>query len=189
MKSFLRCISCAAAVFAYSAVCGMDMLIVPVPTHEGARFVQKRIDQLTCRDYERISVNQEYAAKTLDIIAKFQKTLRVIFNRYTITPVEIQFLKGTKKDLDFLEAGYSTLSYPLDEIALKKFDSNLMDIYANSFHPDLCQTLAETYKKLAESLEIRDDFIRAAFWFRMLYTSGEHSSLSEYENMLSKVGL
>lgn len=110
--------------------------------------------------------------------------------RSSIISTETQFLTGTKKGLDFLLAGYSKLSSPLDETALIKLDSNLIAIYANSSNAGLCRNLAETYKELAESSGIKDDFIRAAFWFRMLYASGEHSSyLSEYKNMLLKAGL
>lgn len=111
-------------------------------------------------------------------------------SRSSIISTETQFLSGTGKDLDFLSTGYLKLSDPLDETELGKFDNNLKAMYAKSSNSSLCRNLAESYKELAESLGSRDDFIRAAFWFRMLYASGEHGSyLTEYKSMRLKAGL
>ncbi len=110
--------------------------------------------------------------------------------RHSVSADESQFLDGTGKDLDFLNNGYLKLYDKLETTKLEKFDNNLKALYTKSSHNDLCRKLAETYKELALSSENKNDFIKAAFWFRMLYVVGEHSSyLQEYQNMCSKAGL
>jgi len=111
--------------------------------------------------------------------------------RSSITSDESLFLVGTEVDLTFLHKGYSKLAnISSEDVALTKFDDNLRAIYVNSSNTNLCRKLAETYKALALSSEQKEDFIKAAFWFRMLYATGEHSSyLQEYEDMCYKAGL
>ena len=111
--------------------------------------------------------------------------------RSSITSDEAEFLVGTKKDSTFLQNGYLKLAnISSDDVALAKFDNNLRAIYLNSSNASLCRKLAETCKELALSSEQKEDFIKAAFWFRMLYAIGAHSSyLQEYKNMCHKAGL
>ena len=117
--------------------------------------------------------------KTTDLFSKL---------RSSIASDETQFLNGTEKDWNFLLAGYSKLGSLLNDKALEKLDENLRAVFAASKDTSACRRLAESYKELALSSTQDDDFIRAAFWFRMLYTSGEHSSyLDEYDNMISKI--
>ena len=106
--------------------------------------------------------------------------------RSSIVHLEASFMEGTEKDTTFLYKGYSKIDESKGDVT-KQFDDNLKAIYLKSSNAGLCRNLAEKYKELAESSQIKADFWKAAFWFRMLYVVGEHSSyLDEYENMCLK---
>lgn len=101
---------------------------------------------------------------------------------------EIDFLKGTQKGLDFLQEGYNKLK-SLDMLGndLGEFDNKLQSLYALSSNSNICRNLAEGYKELAISSQSEDHYFKAAFWFRLLYSIGAHSSyFEEYKTMILK---
>jgi hypothetical protein len=171
----------------------------------GGSFVQKRlsdVDEGVFRDMSPESFEQisrffqlfqkiQYHIQQAPIIKKSTDLLDQCRKlRDAITLDESLFLDGTEKNIAFLKAGYSKLTTYSDETAIKKLDENLCAMYAKSKNPNVCRKLAENYKELAISSENKDDFIKAAFWFRALYASGEHSSyLDEYNDMRLKAGL
>lgn len=118
-----------------------------------------------------------------------------MFNRYhqfvtslrsSLLSEEAQFLEGTGKDSNYLTDCYSKFQTITDN-DVSKFDSILCALYSKSEGNDRCRHLAEGYKNLANTTEEADDFIKAAFWFRILYVSGEHSSyLDDYQDMILK---
>ena len=98
---------------------------------------------------------------------------------------EIEFLDGSQKDLNFLHAGYDKLKSLNLENELEEFDAKLRDFYALSSHQSICRDLAEKCKELALSSQDRNHYFRAAFWFRLLYSIGAHSSyFDEYKKMI-----
>ena len=135
--------------------------------------------------YQRFVDQSTFPPKETESLARFPSL------RASIASNESEFLIGTEKDSAFLQRGYSRLAdISSDDEALAKFDDNLRAVYVHSSNANLCRELAETCKELALSSEQKEDFIKAAFWFRMLYAAGEHSSyLQEYENMCYKAGL
>jgi hypothetical protein len=134
---------------------------------------------------------QQFVARSTFSLKKADGLAQISSLRSSIISDEFLFLVGTEIDSTFLQKGYSKLANICsDDVALTKFDDNLRAIYANSSNSNLCRKLAEACKELALSSEQKEDFIKAAFWFRMLYATGEHSSyLQEYENMCYKAGV
>lgn len=101
---------------------------------------------------------------------------------------EIEFLDGSTKSLDFLQKGYDKFkSLGILGDKLEEFDNNLQSLYLLSSHQNICRQLAESYKDLAESTQNKDHYFKAAFWFRLLYSVGAHSTyLGEYRTMILK---
>ncbi len=125
-----------------------------------------------------------------------QKLLGVIENympeEYLLTEIEkIEKSFLGSEDISMLAEGYKFLMSNLNDSELmKKLDNNLLIIYTNAKNICLCRTLAEMYKEKAASSSLVFDYIKAAFWFRMMYVSGAHSSsLEEYEVLTLKSGL
>lgn len=99
---------------------------------------------------------------------------------------EVEFLKGSQKGLDFLQSGYDKLkSLDILGTELGEFDNKLQNLYELTQHSDICRDLAERYKELAISSQSKDHYFKAAFWFRLLYSIGAHSSyFEEYKTMI-----
>jgi len=101
---------------------------------------------------------------------------------------EKEFLDGSTKSLDFLQKGYDKFkSLGILGDKLEEFDNNLQNLYLLSSHQNICRQLAEKYKDLAESTQNKDHYFKAAFWFRLLYSVGAHSTyFGEYRTMILK---
>lgn len=106
-----------------------------------------------------------------------------------IEKIEKTFLGS--EDTSMLADGYKFLmSHLNDPEFIKKLDGNLLMIYTNAKNVYLCRTLAEMYKEKANLSSLAFDYVKAAFWFRMMYVSGAHSSsLEEYEVLTLRSGL
>lgn len=94
-------------------------------------------------------------------------------------------------DTSKITSGYQALKANLNDPSfIKKLDKNLLALFVESKNTNVCRMLAENYKEQANSSSFPDDYIKAAFWFRMLYVSGAHSSyLDEYNSIVEKSGL
>lgn len=118
-----------------------------------------------------------------------------MFNRYhqfisslqsSLTSYESKFLEGTGKDLSFLSECYIKLQ-TINKEDMPEFEENLQAMHSNSKTSDICKDLADGYKNLANTTEMPKDFIKAAFWFKMLYLIDANDSyLNDYKNMLIK---
>lgn len=108
-----------------------------------------------------------------------------------IQQCEQKFL-GTP-DITRLTEGYDNLKKNLlndkhtDSTFIKQLDDSLEAIYLESSSNFKCNEIAESYKLLADSSELQSDYIKAAFWFRMLFiVKNNDALLSTYNALLTK---
>lgn len=188
MKDVLRIVIVAVFVFCGSTTEGMlgDGLYI---VHHSSKYI--KLSDISESLFNGMNKDElEYMSRLTQCYQEFVKHSNPISKlSSSIASAEAEFLSGINKESEFLDAGYKKLH----DIVLsntdvpKKFDSCLITIYASSPDTSFFRKLAEGYKELALSSEMADNFIKAAFWFRLLYASGEHSSyLEEYEDMCSK---
>lgn len=150
---------------------------------------------LNCPRANNIDDEQEIKRPKEEVVLKTVKTpssmakknLEVLDQQ--IKQYEESFL-GSGLSFNTINNGYTSLKKKKGSDFFERFDDTLRALYDMAQDQHVCIDLAVLYKEKANISEEPGDYMKAAFWFRMLHATGGHSSnLVECEDMLSKAGL
>ncbi|EKE00845.1 MAG: hypothetical protein ACD_21C00266G0008 [uncultured bacterium] len=105
-----------------------------------------------------------------------------------------QYLKGLEQafigstDVSRLTNAYLALQTNLNTPGfVEELDKDLWKLLEEAKDIRVRGALAGYYKEKANSSSLVDDYVSAAFWFRMSYIAGDHSSyLDEFNSMISR---